>query len=158
MQCRLSSLQMRAKGSQRNFTLMIPPPPSPVKCGRYFSHPIFTQRNVIGVLQSFSSSLDRLGVSRVDAYILHAPYESAVDTLEAWQAMEAIHQQGRALQLGVSNFDLEQLHQLVEIATVSVHIVQNRCKQDTGCDKAVREYCAQSSIKYQVVRSTIFDS
>jgi len=101
------------------------------------------------VRQSFSSSLDRLGVSRVDAYILHAPYESAVDTLEAWKAMEAIHHQGRALQLGVSNFDLEQLHQLIEIATVPVHIVQNRCTQDTGYDKAVREYCAQSSIQYQ---------
>src|SRR3954468_20228007 len=51
------------------------------------------------VEQSFASSLGHLGVAAIDSYVLHGPTLSAGladDDWEAWRAMEAIHDGGRA--------------------------------------------------------------
>src|SRR5262249_17790269 len=64
--------------------------------------PVSTQ-----VEQSFASSLEHLGTEVVDSYLLHGPTQQsglAPPDWEAWRAMEAIHQSGRARLLGVSNF------------------------------------------------------
>src|SRR5262249_47491471 len=72
--------------------------------------PIATQ-----VEQSLAGSLEHLGASVIDSYLLHGPSRRAglaAADWEAWRAMEAIHQAGRARLLGVSNFSLEQLQLL----------------------------------------------
>src|SRR5207253_11252606 len=56
--------------------------------------PIRTQ-----VEQSFASSLEHLGAAVIDSYLLHGPTGReglARADWEAWRAMEAIHQGGRA--------------------------------------------------------------
>src|SRR5207244_2891688 len=78
--------------------------------------PIATQ-----VAQSFASSLEHLGVELIDSYVLHGPTQRSglapVDW-EAWRAMEAIHDSGRARLLGVSNVSLDQLQLLCRQARV----------------------------------------
>lgn len=109
--------------------------------------PIATQ-----VQQSFTSSLEHLGVEVIDSYLLHGPTERtglvAADW-EAWRAMEAIQQSGRARLLGVSNVTLEQLRLLCQEARVRPRFVQNRCYASRGWDRHVREFCAGNGIVYQ---------
>jgi diketogulonate reductase-like aldo/keto reductase len=104
------------------------------------------------VEQSFASSLDHLGADVIDSYLLHGP--SRRDGLgpadwEAWRAMEAIHESGRARLLGVSNISIEQLQALCDRARVRPRFVQNRCYASEGWDRRVREFCAADGIVYQ---------
>src|SRR5262249_54528200 len=73
------------------------------------------------VEQSFASSLEHLGTAIIDSYLLHGPSRRnglAPDDWEAWRAMEAIHDTGRARLIGVSNVGLEQLDQFCQEARV----------------------------------------
>jgi diketogulonate reductase-like aldo/keto reductase len=104
------------------------------------------------VEQSFGSSLDHLGVETIDSFVLHGPSQHMgleSDDWEAWHAMEAIHQGGRARLLGISNVTLEQLDTLCQGAHVRPRFVQNRCYAAWGWDRNVRQYCAANGIVYQ---------
>jgi len=104
------------------------------------------------VRQSFDSSLQHLGVERIDSYVLHGPSRRSglqADDLEAWRAMEQIHAEGRAGSLGVSNVDLGQLVRLCEQAGVLPSFVQNRCFAHDGWDSAIRAACRERGIAYQ---------
>src|SRR5205823_8928253 len=68
---------------------------------------------------------------------------------EAWRAMEAVHDSGRARLLGVSNVSVEQLRQLCRQARVRPRFVQNRCYAALGWDRGVREFCAAHGLVYQ---------
>jgi len=109
--------------------------------------PIATQ-----VEQSFASSLDHLGVTIIDSYLLHGPSRReglSGSDWEAWHAMEAIHDSGRARFLGVSNVTLEQLVALYEGARIKPHFVQNRCYANRGWDREIRSFCNANGMVYQ---------
>lgn len=104
------------------------------------------------VARSFRSSLEHLGVERIDSYVLHGPSQRpglADADREAWRAMEAIHEGGGARLLGVSNVTAEQLETLYELARVKPAFVQNRCFARTGWDAAVRRVCEARDVVYQ---------
>src|SRR5262245_48157609 len=69
------------------------------------------------VAQSFASSLEHLGTTYVDSYLLHGPSTgrglSAAD-FSVWRAMETLARSGAARCIGVSNVTLEQLELLVK--------------------------------------------
>jgi 2,5-diketo-D-gluconate reductase A len=58
-------------------------------------------------------SLERLGVEQVDLYIIHWPQGGPT---WAWPGMERAHQRGYARSIGVSNFSLGELDELLSIA------------------------------------------
>lgn len=60
-------------------------------------------------------SLDRLGVDYVDLYLVHWPQGGAT---WAWPGMEQAHQRGYARSIGVSNFDVAELQQVLAAARV----------------------------------------
>lgn len=104
------------------------------------------------VRQSFENSLEHLGVSQVDSYVLHEPwadYNWGPEDREVWSAMEKLHHEGRTRLLGVSNVSLDQLHALCSTEEVKPAFVQNRCFAKTGWDKEVREFCRKNGIVYQ---------
>ncbi len=104
------------------------------------------------VEQSFASSLLHLGVEVIDSYVLHGPTQRVglgPADWQAWRAMEAIHDSGRARLLGVSNVTLEQLQQLCQQARIRPRFVQNRCYASRGWDRRVREFCAANGMVYQ---------
>ena len=106
----------------------------------------------IQVEQSFASSLEHLGTAVVDCYLLHGPTQRvglAAADWQAWRALEAIHDSGRARLLGVSNVTLEQLQQLWQQARVRPRVVQNRCYAARGWDRPVRKFCAANGLVYQ---------
>jgi diketogulonate reductase-like aldo/keto reductase len=106
----------------------------------------------VQVEQSLASSLEHLRTDVIDSYVLHGPSSQtglAAADREAWRAMEAVHDSGRARLLGVSNVTLEQLQLLCEHARVRPQFVQNRCYAATGWDRRVREFCTANGLIYQ---------
>jgi diketogulonate reductase-like aldo/keto reductase len=104
------------------------------------------------VAQSFASSLDHLGLDRIDSLVLHGPSQRdglAPADREAWRAIEALAAAGRVALIGVSNVTARQVRDLVELARVAPAFVQNRCYAERGWDRAVRAACAEHGIVYQ---------
>ena len=66
-------------------------------------------------LRAFDASLERLGLDYVDLYLIHWPV--AGKRLESWRALERIHAEGRARSIGVSNFLVPHVEELVGKAT-----------------------------------------
>ena len=60
------------------------------------------------------SSLRRLGVDYVDLYIIHWPQNGSI---WAWPGMEAARERGYARSIGVSNFSVDELEQVIAIAS-----------------------------------------
>lgn len=102
--------------------------------------------------QSFLSSLDHLGVEKLDSLVLHGPTRRSglgAEDREAYRAMEALVREGRVELLGVSNVSAEQLAAFCDDAEVRPAFVQNRCYAERGWDSAVREVCAAQGVAYQ---------
>jgi diketogulonate reductase-like aldo/keto reductase len=62
-------------------------------------------------LAAFDTSLQRLGLEYVDLYLIHWPV--AGKRLDSWRALERIHQEKRARAIGVSNFLVPHLRELL---------------------------------------------
>ena len=69
------------------------------------------------ILREAEASLQRLGVDAIDLYQIHWP-NPAEDIEEGWAALAELKDQGLARHIGVSNFDVEQLRQIRQIAPV----------------------------------------
>jgi 2,5-diketo-D-gluconate reductase A len=63
-------------------------------------------------LETFEKSLGRLGMDRVDLYLIHWPVPTQDLFVETWKAFEKVHGEGRASTIGVSNFRIEDLERL----------------------------------------------
>jgi len=104
------------------------------------------------VAQSFASSLEHFGVEMIESFVLHGPSQRpglGAQDHEAWRAMEAVVQSGRAKLIGVSNVSAEQLTELVAFSTIPLAFVQNRCYADRTWDREVRAICDEHGIIYQ---------
>jgi diketogulonate reductase-like aldo/keto reductase len=104
------------------------------------------------VAQSFQSSLEHFETDYLDSYLLHGPTTRgrlAPDDIEAWRAIEALAQSGKARNIGVSNFTLEQLRELLALAQIKPRFLQNRCYAKTGWDREVRALCREQGVVYQ---------
>lgn len=73
------------------------------------------------VRRGVSESLERLGFEQVDLVLLHWPVG---DYLEAWSALEAAYEAGQARAIGVSNFLVEHLERLLDVAKVKPTVNQ----------------------------------
>ncbi len=62
------------------------------------------------------NSLRRLGVDRVDLYIVHWPQKGPT---WAWPGMEAARDRGQARSIGVSNYSVAELEQVIAIASIA---------------------------------------
>jgi aryl-alcohol dehydrogenase-like predicted oxidoreductase len=69
------------------------------------------------ILREAAASLKRLGVEAIDLYQIHWPMPEE-DIEEGWAAFAALKDEGLVRHIGVSNFDVEQLRRIQEIAPV----------------------------------------
>ncbi|WP_433612262.1 aldo/keto reductase [Prescottella agglutinans] len=65
-------------------------------------------------LAAFDTSLDKLGLDYVDLYLIHWPTPARNLFVETYRALEMILSDGRARAIGVSNFQVPHLEQLME--------------------------------------------
>jgi len=63
-------------------------------------------------LAAFDKSLKLLNLKYLDLYLLHWPYKT--ERKEAWRALIEIHKQGRSKAVGVSNYMVEHLEQVLK--------------------------------------------
>ena len=63
-------------------------------------------------LQACEGSLRRLGLSYVDLYLIHWPVQGLSD--DTWRAMIKLWRQGKAHAIGVSNYSISQLRDLLQ--------------------------------------------
>src|SRR3982751_2297260 len=64
--------------------------------------------------RAFDRSLQRLGLDRLDLYLIHQPFG---DYYGSWRAMEKLHAEGAIRAVGVSNFHLVVVDEVDQIET-----------------------------------------
>lgn len=104
------------------------------------------------VAESLASSLEHLGTSYVDSFVLHGPssnYEWTDADREVWESMRNERDAGRTRVLGVSNVSLGHLEQMEATRAELPAFVQNRCFARLGWDREVRLFCNARKITYQ---------
>ncbi|GHA16392.1 hypothetical protein GCM10010329_44090 [Streptomyces spiroverticillatus] len=93
--------------------------------------------------RAFETSLTRLGLDRLDLYLMHQPYG---DVYGQWRAMEDLHREGLAQAIGVANFYPDRLLDLVlnnEIAPAVNQIETHPFFQRTADQALMREHGVQ---------------
>jgi len=71
--------------------------------------------------EAFETSLKKLQLEYLDLYLIHRPRG---DVKGSWKAMEELHKEGKIKAIGVSNFDSEQLDDLMKNALIKPAINQ----------------------------------
>ena len=74
--------------------------------------------------------------------------DKAATWKESWRTLERYYSEGLIMSIGVSNFDIDLLNELKDMATVMPHVVQNWA-QPGDLDLAVRQFCKEHHILYQ---------
>ncbi len=94
---------------------------------------------------AFQRSLDFLGLEAVDLYLIHWPVPMHGTALNAWRGLVEIVGSGRSRSIGVSNFEIEHLQELVNetgvvpaVNQVELHPLHQR--------RELREFCRQYNI------------
>jgi len=67
-------------------------------------------------LSAFENSLQRLGLSYVDLYLIHWPVQGKI--IETWKAMIKILKAGKARAIGVSNYSIAELKETIQISDI----------------------------------------
>ncbi|CAN5711997.1 aldo/keto reductase [soil metagenome] len=73
-------------------------------------------------LHAFDQSLERLGLEYIDLYLVHWPVEGK--RKDSWRALEKLHADGKARSIGVSNFLVPHLQELLGYAKTAPHANQ----------------------------------
>lgn len=63
-------------------------------------------------LRAFDASSSRLGLDRVDLYLIHWPIPSADRYVDTWKALIRLREEGRVTSIGVSNFSTVHIDRL----------------------------------------------
>ncbi|WP_025680982.1 aldo/keto reductase [Paenibacillus massiliensis] len=73
-------------------------------------------------LQAYDESLRKLGLEYLDLYLIHWPVEGKFK--EAWRALETLYTTGRVKAIGVSNFQIHHLEELMKDAEIKPMVNQ----------------------------------
>lgn len=98
-------------------------------------------------LAAYASSLEKLGLDYLDLYLIHWP---GLDTnyIEAYKALEKIYQDGRVRSIGVSNFHVHHLEQLLKETTV-IPVINQIEFHPHLTQEEVRNYCKEYRIQVE---------
>lgn len=66
------------------------------------------------VVSAFDASLERLGLEVLDLYLIHWPAPRGLAYVDAWRDLLALRHEGRVRAVGVCNFHIPHLEQLLE--------------------------------------------
>lgn len=97
-------------------------------------------------LAAYEASLQRLGLDYLDLYLIHWPKQGKYK--EAWRALEKLYADGKVKAIGVSNFQIHHLEDLMKDAAEKPVVNQvefHPCLTQTE----LRIYCKQHSIQLE---------
>lgn len=105
-----------------------------------------TAQRLGDVKGAFERSLERLGLDYVDLYLIHWPVPGCY--LSTWKELEEILASGKALSIGVSNFEIRHLEELRKISGIIPAVNQIEC-HPLCYPKELIEYCQGNGIQVQ---------
>jgi len=97
-------------------------------------------------LAAFETSLKKLDMDYVDLYLVHWPVKGKYK--ETWRALETIYQEGRAKAIGVSNFLIHHLEDLLQTATVKPMLNQVEFHPYLQ-QPELQAFCRDNDIQYE---------
>lgn len=96
-------------------------------------------------LSSFQSSLSQLQTDYLDLYLLHWPNPQNKET---WKALEKLYKEGYIRAIGVSNFTVSQLEELLSYADVPPTVNQIECHPHL-VDYDLLDFCKKHHIQVE---------
>ncbi len=123
-----------------------------VRCGiprkdLFITTKVWNTAQRLGDIQgAFERSLDRLKLDYVDLYLIHWPVPGCY--LNTWKDLERIQESGRALSIGVSNFEIRHLEELKKVSGIVPAVNQIEC-HPLNYPRELIEYCQKQGIQVQ---------
>ncbi|WP_458118607.1 aldo/keto reductase [Paenibacillus sp. Z6-24] len=97
-------------------------------------------------LQAFEQSLSKLGLEYVDLYLIHWPVKGKYK--DTWRALEKLYEDGKVRAIGVSNFQIHHLEDL--LADAKVRPVVNQVELHPLLSQVeLRNYCKEQGIQIE---------
>lgn len=75
-------------------------------------------------LQAFDESLDKLGMEYLDLYLIHWPRDDKEKRQESWRALGELYKQGLSKSIGVSNYAVHHLQEVLDTSNVAPAVNQ----------------------------------
>ncbi|MGG1479567.1 aldo/keto reductase [Bacillus smithii] len=96
--------------------------------------------------KAFETSLNKLGLEYLDLYLIHWPVEGKYK--EAWRALEDLYKEGRVKAIGVSNFHIHHLEDLMEDADIKPMVNQVEYHPRLT-QKELQAFCQEQGIQLE---------
>ena len=97
-------------------------------------------------LAAFEASMERLELEYLDLYLIHWPVKGKYK--DTWRALEKLHKEGRIRAIGVSNFQIHHLEDLMIDATIKPAVNQVEL-HPLLIQTELREYCNKHQIQIE---------
>ncbi|EPD53955.1 hypothetical protein HMPREF1210_00778 [Paenisporosarcina sp. HGH0030] len=97
-------------------------------------------------LDAYETSLKKLGLDYLDLYLIHWPVEGKYK--DTWRALETIYTENRVKAIGVSNFHIHHLKDVMKDATI-VPMVNQVEYHPKLSQEDLRAFCQQNNIQLE---------
>ncbi len=97
-------------------------------------------------IAAYETSLKKLGLDYLDLYLIHWPVEGKYK--EAWRALETLYKEGKVKAIGVSNFQIHHLEDLIEDVEIKPMINQVEYHPRLT-QKEVQAFCQEHGIQLE---------
>jgi diketogulonate reductase-like aldo/keto reductase len=95
---------------------------------------------------AIDDSLKLLGLDYVDLYLIHWPV--AGKYVESWKKMEKIYKSGKAKAVGISNFNIHHIEDILAVSDLIPAINQCECSPELT-QAELADYCKQKGIQFE---------
>ncbi|KOS63173.1 aldo/keto reductase [Lysinibacillus agricola] len=97
-------------------------------------------------IAAYEESLEKLGLDYLDLYLIHWPGKNKYE--EAWKALEDLYEEGKIKAIGVCNFHVEHLQNLLTFARITPVI--NQVEFHPRLQQAeLRSFCEEHNIQLE---------
>ncbi|MEK4513385.1 aldo/keto reductase [Paenibacillus sp. FSL K6-2524] len=97
-------------------------------------------------LAAYETSLNKLGLEYLDLYLIHWPVEGKYQ--DAWRALETLYKEGRVKAIGVSNFQIHHIEDLMKTATIKPMVNQVELHPQLT-QTELRDFCKTQGIQIE---------
>jgi len=97
-------------------------------------------------LAAYETSLQKLGLDYLDLYLIHWPVQGKYK--EAWRALETLYKAGRVKAIGVSNFQIHHLKDLMKDAEIKPAVNQVEFHPRLT-QQELRDFCKEQGIQLE---------